>query len=303
METQPEATKTEALQLSNVFHGLELPSDQTKALLDIFTPYAEKTADLLDLVDDINVEVEGDEDGQKAAREMRLQLRAIRIECEKTRKREKQYILVSGRAVDAIANAIKSVIEPLEERMKGFEEFDERLKAERLANLRTEREGLLRPWLPEDAEMPPVEMMTQGMFDQYLQTAKDQFEKAEKEEAARVEAERKEKEEQAAALKKLQEENAQLQAEKEAAAKEAAALKAQEEARQIAAAQKQKEAEALANGPDIDKITQFITDLKLYKEENLPSLESEHMINKLQVISMNFDRFIDFAKGAIEQLQ
>ena len=75
------------------------------------------------------------------AREARLFLKNLRIDCEKTRKTLKEESLRKGKAIDGMANVIKYLITPLEEHLEAQEKFVERQEELRKLALKQEREN------------------------------------------------------------------------------------------------------------------------------------------------------------------
>lgn len=79
----------------------------------------------------------------KLARESRLALKDIRVQAEKTRKRLKEHSLRTGKAIDGIANVMKALIVPIEERLQEHEDFAKRAEEARVSALRNERNAML----------------------------------------------------------------------------------------------------------------------------------------------------------------
>jgi fused signal recognition particle receptor len=173
----------------------------------------------------------------KMAREGRLFLREKRIAIEKSRKELKEQSLREGKAIDGIANVLKSLIEPIEDYLESQEKYAEIKEQERKDLERIE----LEKKAAEEARIA-----------------------AEKEEAERVAKEKAEAEER----KRLQEENARLQEEAEAKEKarqeELAKIEvarkeelAREREKQEAVLQKQREeaeAKALQDRKEAEKV-------------------------------------------------
>jgi colicin import membrane protein len=187
-----------------------------------------------------------DKDAMKEAREIRLNLKAIRVEAEKKRKALKEDALVMGRAIDGVNNLLLAAIQPLERHLEEQEKFAERLaERERLRRL-SERTEALQPYLEAGQVVPALDIMTDTQFAQYLEDAKllhaAKIEAAKKAEAERIAREQAE----AAERERLRVENEQLRqeaAEREAKAK--AEREAAEKAQRAAAEKARKEREAL----------------------------------------------------------
>lgn len=168
----------------------------------------------------------------RKSRECRLALRAVRIESDNVRKRQKEHALLYGRAVDGFHNILLADLSPVETALQEAEDIAERAEAARLAALKSTREKELQPYL----EAPILNDLSQLSEKDYAQTLSDaKLLKQAKLDAiakakAEAEADRIERERIAA-------ENARLKAEAEA--REAAAKSEREEAaRKLAAEQK-----------------------------------------------------------------
>lgn len=170
-----------------------------------------------------------DKAGMKAAREARLQVRAMRIEVENTRKQLKESSLRRGQAIDKVAGIIKGELEPIEAHLLAQETFAERAEEERIQRVGGERFKVLAG-LQFNAPLGFVELA--NMSDEEFANLKSDAEtlaearaaKAKKEAEERAERERIERDK----LRAAQEEAAKAKAEadrlrKEAAEKEAAA--------------------------------------------------------------------------------
>lgn len=195
----------------------------------------------------------------KLARESRLALREIRINAEKARKKLKEDSVLTGKAIDGIANVLKALIEPIEAHLLEQETFAKRAEQARKDALREARTEALRAYGADPTAFVDLGAMAEETWTLTIEGAKDAHEarlEAEKQaravrlEAERIAAERREAERQAAAKAEAEraerekaqaEENARLR--REAEEREAAA-RAEREA---AAAERAKvEAEARA---------------------------------------------------------
>jgi hypothetical protein len=186
---------------------------------------------------------------RKMARECRLELRRVRCAIENTRKDAKADALRYGKAVDGMANVLKFLCEPEEERLEEIEQAEVRKEQARIAALVESRMTALI-----EAEANPAAYNLAAMDDATWDTVlagavkakQDRIEAERKAETDRIERERKEAEERA----RIKAENERLKAEaekreaeikaereKEAAerAKVEAKLKAEREAAQKAA--------------------------------------------------------------------
>lgn len=160
----------------------------------------------------------------KQARVLRLQIKGIRTEAEKTRKELKADSLLRGKAIDGINNVLLYQLKPVEDRLEAIEKAEEIAAAKKKEELRIQREAALAPYVLE-VHLYPVADMKQEAFDQLLANSKAAHEAAEKAkadaeaerlkqiEAARLAEEKRRAEEQA--------ERERLKAEAEALRKEA----------------------------------------------------------------------------------
>lgn len=177
----------------------------------------------------------------KQARVLRLQIKGIRTEAEKTRKELKADSLLRGKAIDGINNVLLYQLKPVEDRLEAIEKAEEIAAAKKKEELRIQREAALAPYVLE-VHLYPVADMKQEAFDQLLANSKAAHEAAEKAkadaeaerlkqiEAARL-AEEKRRSEEQAERERLKAENDRLAKEAEEArkAKAAADAKAKKE--------------------------------------------------------------------------
>ena len=123
-----------------------LPDESGQSLLVRFHPFFSEAQSLIDRANEISVTDATQVTEMKQSRAMRLALRAVRINIEKTRKELKEESLRTGKAIDGMANILKYLIEPVEERLENAEKFAERAEAKRKEELRVERESFLKPF-------------------------------------------------------------------------------------------------------------------------------------------------------------
>jgi hypothetical protein len=169
---------------------------------------------------------------QKVARACRLELRRVRCKVEDARKAAKADALRYGKAVDGLANVLKFLCEPEEERLDAIEKHAERIEAARVAQLVADRTAALVD-VGVDPAIYNLATMDDATFDAAVETAKRMI--AERQEAERrAEAERVQRE------KAEAEERARQRAENDR-------LRAEAEAREAAiAAERRAAAEELA---------------------------------------------------------
>lgn len=182
----------------------------------------------------------------KMARVARLDLKQIRVDAEKTRKRLKEDSLRFGRAIDGVNNLLLAAIVPLEEHLEAQEKFGERLIAQQKRELGEKRLAEVSPFLVEGQMMPALDVMTEDQFKSFLADSQllheARIEAAKKAEADRIAKEAAE----AAERERMRLENEKLK--KEVAEREAAAKAEREKAEReaMAAAERaRKEREAI----------------------------------------------------------
>lgn len=119
----------------------------------------------------------------KEARNLRLQLRDIRLKADKTRKELKEDSTRYGKAVQAAYNLLAGSIEDLEAHLQKQENFEEELIKAQQAEIRAQREEIIRK---EDL----INFFSQGQdlgklldvdFQDFLDVARNRKAKAEKE--------------------------------------------------------------------------------------------------------------------------
>lgn len=159
----------------------------------------------------------------KEAREMRLELKNIRVNADKVRKDLKAAVLVEGRMIDGIYNIIAGLVSPLETRLEEQEKYAERVEFERVAKVKQKRLGRLSVYDIGDSPYVDLYKMDNEAFEHYLDTCKLAYDK--NIEIIKLEQERQEKELARIAEEKrlkeiedarIREENAKLKAEAEA---------------------------------------------------------------------------------------
>ena len=182
-------------------------------------------------------------DEMKSAREIRLEIKEIRVQAEKARKLLKEDSNRYGKAVQAAYNLIEAECEPTEKYLELQEKFAEVQAAKEKAELKAAREKECQEFsgfMPTDMDLSNMPKESYEIFLSGLKATKADFiEKSKKEAEARLEQERlaKEKAEQERIAK----------AEKEKAEKELKAKQAElEKQKAKAAADKKKADEALA---------------------------------------------------------
>lgn len=218
--------------------GLEKPA--TATLVEAFRPIFAKARTA---IDDARGVAESVKDATcvkeiRKSRACRLALRAVRLESDETRKKQKLHALLYGRAVDGFHNILLADLSPIETALQDAEDIAERAEAARKAALKLGREAELNPFL-ETPFMGDVSDLSEAAYAKTLADAK-LLRQAKIDAAAKVEAERIAREEQ---YRKEREENARLKVEAE---KREAAAKAERDSAEKKLAEERAAAEAAA---------------------------------------------------------
>lgn len=178
--------------------GLEPQSAQ--GLLEKFKPLFQQANELCASAQGITVTDATQVTEIKRARQLRLAIRAVRIDAEKTRKALKEDSLRRGKAIDGVYNVLEYAVAPVEAKLLEMEEFAERAEAARKAALKSTREQLLKPF-GVDASLYPLGELSDDAFKQLLDGSRLAHEakiaaakKAEEERIAREKAEAEERE-------------------------------------------------------------------------------------------------------------
>lgn len=315
METNVEQKNELALLVEK--SGLE--TETANSLQETFQPFLDQAnqwkakAGAL-VVTDVNQKREMQE-----ARVARLALRDIRIKVENRRKELKEDSLKKGKAIDGVANLLKSLIEPIEEHLEKQEKFAEIKEAERKEELRKVRTEMLSIFGIQ-TEFYDLANMDSESFDTLYQNTKRNHEekiaaekKAEEERIAREQAELKERERirlENEELKAKQEEQERLlreermKAEQERkAAEEATAKKLADERAKAEEEQKRMREEAqkklAAERAERERVE---TELKAKQEAEAKAKADEEAAAEAEAAKGDKEKFQDYI-NAMEQLK
>lgn len=187
--------------------------EQTKGqkLLQMFTPYFNKMAEIEVKINLLNTETPSKED-LKIAREIRLALKNNRVASEKAKDDSKAMILIEGRLIDNLNNIIKNTSKGLEIKCETIEKYHELQEQKRKDELKAVRTELLSAY-EVDTTSYVLENMTDESFNDLLELIKRRHEEKIAE-AARLEAERIAKEKaEAEERERIRVENEKLKAE------------------------------------------------------------------------------------------
>jgi hypothetical protein len=225
----------------------------------------------------------------KEAKELRIELRDLRVAADKLGKAKKEGALKYGKAVDGIRNLFKDLIEPAEEYLEKQEKFAEVQEELRQEKVCQERIAALSKFVPDTAVYNLKEMSEEG-FAQLLKDSEVAYnvriaaekkaeedriakEKAEKEEQERIKAENEK------LKKKLEAEKAEAERKlKEKEEAEAKAAKEKAEAEEKARKEAEAEQEKLAKASDTDKIAKLIKDIEAISFPEVKSHKAKQVI-------------------------
>jgi len=116
-----------------------LAKTKAQATLQMFTVFFNQAAEWEEKVKGLIITDETQTEEMKLARTARLNLRNIRVDAEKTKKKLKETILVEGRFIDAIYNVICGITQPLENELLQKENFIEEQRKARIAETAKKR--------------------------------------------------------------------------------------------------------------------------------------------------------------------
>jgi len=239
----------------------------------------------------------------KMAREGRLFLKQKRVDIEKARKELKEQSLREGKAIDGIANVLKSLIEPIEDYLDRQERFveiqeDERKKKRELLRIAEIQSVGLDATL-YDLKNMPEDIYAQLIKDERL-AIQQRIEAAQKAEDERIEKEK----EQAAERERMRAENKRLEKDieeqrayhKMLEAKQEAKLKKERElseklqaeidyAVEVEAENKKLHAEQeakLQRAPDKEKLIKLAQSLLSIELPQISSTEAQHVVDEVR---------------------
>lgn len=281
-------------ELIKIVDESQLQQDKSKLLVESYAGFYTTANQLATEAKTIKVESIDQVEEMQKARDIRLKLKAVRVETEKTRKELKEQSLREGKAIDGMANIIKALVVPVEEYLENQEKFAERIKEAEDKEVEQRRINELSKYVEsvEVYKLHPSDMST-DTFEQLVKAAKTAHEaqiKAEQEaeaERARVaEEERKENE-------RIREENAKLQKEREAREKELALERQKVEKEREAREKWEREAkekqaailaeqEAKAKAPDKDKVKIFVRELENIEFPKVATDEYVELVNNFK---------------------
>ena len=268
---------------------LEVDQETRIALCKSFEPLYKQASEWAEQANAINVTSVDDKEGMKASRELRLNLKGLRVDADKLHKKLKEDSLRRGRAIDGFRNIVKALVIPVEERLQEQEDFAKREREKQIRRLQEERAALLDECDFEHSYMSLGEMKEEA-FQGLLTTAKTAHdakikaaEEAAAAEAKRIadeaEAERKREQEAAIERARIAEENRLLKIEKDK--QEAALQKERDDREKERKALEAKQAKERAAAAAAEKKRKAEADRKL-KEQQAATAKAEAAAKALQ---------------------
>ena len=184
-------------------------------------------------------------DHARIARENRLKIVKIRTGSESIKDERKKVLLAEGNLIQSAFNLVKDACILTESEYEEIEKHQERVEAQKRAELKTARIALLAPF-ETDTEFLKLDIMDEEKFQALLAKEKEAFEavkaKREQDEKDRIEADRKAEEARLAEIEAEKQRQIERDAENERLKKEAEIREA-ELAKERAEREKQIEAE------------------------------------------------------------
>jgi len=170
-----------------------------KNLKETFMPIFEKAEQLAKKAKNIVVKDMEDTDAMESARELRLSLKRLRCDTDTTRKELKEESVRKNKAIDGMANIIKYLIIPIEERLQKQEDYiQDKIKEARNNKINERANKVIE--LEGDPCIYNLGDMSEDSFTDLLDSLKYQQDKKKeaevKEEADRIETEKVERERQ-----------------------------------------------------------------------------------------------------------
>lgn len=175
-----------------------LPKTKAEAIESVFIPMVDKLKSFDKPFAEVMAEAgkEVTEPLTQKARQLRLDIRQVRIDTENARKSEKEEYLRGGKAVDGIANIVKFAITDMEESLEKIEKHFELIEQQRIQKIQDNRIAELSKY-DVDASGMDLAGMTDQVWNNFLSGSKANFEAAReaerKAEQLRIEAEQKDR--------------------------------------------------------------------------------------------------------------
>lgn len=207
------------------------------------------------------------------ARKNRLKLVKVRTGSEAIKDERKKLLLAESNLIQSTHNLVKDACLLTEAEYEEIEKYQERIEAQRRAELKANRIELLLPF-ETDTTFLPLETMSEDDFQKLLSSEQEKFEAVkmlrEKLEAERIEAERLAEEARLAEIQAEKKRQAERDAENERLKKEADEREKQIEAERAKAAKEAAEKQA-----EIDRVKKELEAKQLAEEQERQRIIAE----------------------------
>lgn len=192
----------------------QLEPETSKTLTELYKPFLEQANQWKNDAQAIIVTDANQTILMAKAREMRLKLKNIRGEVEKTRKKLKEDIIKNGKAIDGVSNMLKGLIEPIEEHLQKQEDYIKIKKELAEAKIKSDRTAELSPYLATCNSFP-LGTMPDAEYKELLETSKTLTQKRKDDEAEAETLRQKKIKDDAADRQRIIDENEQLKKDNE----------------------------------------------------------------------------------------
>jgi hypothetical protein len=164
-------------QLVEVAQQAGLEQNRIQELMKSFGEYFKQAQEVVAKSKDLIVTDVLQTNLMKKAREVRLSLKEIRVNVEKNRVSLKEQSVREGKAIDGLANVIKAIIVPIEEKLQEQEDYIVNLEKKRLADRYFERINKLGKYV-DDITMTAFDInnMSDETFENILESSRLSFE-------------------------------------------------------------------------------------------------------------------------------
>lgn len=302
------SNEIEVVEVNEITNAIKASDVETSTALQLqssFDPLFRQAKEWAERAKEICVTDATQVSEMKKARELRLNLRSVRVEADKVRKRLKEDSLRYGKAVQGVYNVIEFLIVPIEEKLERDEKFAELAEKKRLQDLQEKR---FAEYAEFQQYLPCTEFsgMKQEQFETMVENAKiikkcaeekalrekeeaEAKAKAEQEERERIRLENERLKKQAEEERsKAEKERAEMQKKLDAERKERERIEAEQKAKaEKERAEKERieaEERKKAGAPDREKMLILATLIDGIKCEGLTSKEANELMQKVSVL-------------------
>lgn len=216
----------------------------------------------------------------RIARENRLKIVKVRTGSESVKDERKKLLLIEGNLIQDAYNLVKSGCILTESEYEEIEKHQERVEAQKRAELKANRIALLAPF-ETDTEFLPLDIMDEEKFQALLAREKESFEAVQakriQDEKDRIEAERKAEEARLAEIEAEKVRQAERDAENERLKKEAEIREAElaKEREEQAKIQEAKQAEIDKVNAEAERVRKELEAIELENEKERERIIAE----------------------------